>query len=130
MPVQLIDEEQQIEIKDSELEDISDGDPATVYVIRQIPPAMNRQIAKRHTTTPINRRSGQRETVVDQLAVFDDLLDYALVNWRGIQHKGQDVPCTRDFKLLLDVQRKVALVQRAGQNQVAEVREQSFRKPA
>lgn len=130
MALQLLDSEARIDVPDSELNDVQDGDPGTVYTIRQIAPQMNRQIAKTHTTQPINRRTGARETVVDHVALVDDLLDYALVGWRGILLKGVDAPCSREHKLLLDMPRKLALLAVAGLNRTApEDRERSFRGP-
>lgn len=130
MALQLLDEGNRIEVKDSELDDVKDGDADTVYVVRQIPPAVNKEIGKRHTTTPINRQSGQRDRVIDHAAFMDDLLDYALVDWRGILLKGNPVPCVREHKLLLDMPRKLALLGVAGLNRSAsEDRDRSFRSP-
>lgn len=131
MALHLLDEGQRYEVSDEKLEDVQGGDPETVYVYRQIPPHVNRQLSKQHTTYPINRRTGQRETVVDHLSLLDDLLDYALIGWRGILHKGQSVPCEREYKVLLDYPRKTALLQLAGMNRTApEDREESFRPTA
>lgn len=131
MAVQLLDDEKRIEIADSALEGVTGGDPETTYVVRQIPPAVNREIAKRHTKPTVNRATGQREQIADHTAILDDMLDYALVSWSGIQLKGVDAPCTRDNKLLLDHTRKVALIGLAGLNEVkAHDKADSFRSPA
>lgn len=126
MSLQLLEEDKRIEVIDSALPDVTDGDPETVYTVRQIPPEVNRSLGKRHTTTPINRRTGQRETVVDHEALLDDLVDYAIVSWSGILLKGEPAPCTRENKLLLDFTRKTGLLSVAGLNQVN--REDSFRR--
>ncbi len=131
MPVQLLDPDKQITVKDSELEDVSDGDPETTYTVRQIPPEVNRDITKRSTSHPPNRRTGSRETVVDHFAVFDDLLDYALIAWSGILDRGEPAPCERAYKMRLDVARKAALLSRAGVNEVVALQKaHSFRGPA
>jgi hypothetical protein len=131
MAISLLDDSARLQVKDSDLDEVSGGDPGTVYTVRQIPPQINRELAKKHTERPINKRTGQRESVVDNVSLLDDLVDYALVDWSGILLKGEKAPCTRENKLLLDYQRKVALIGIAGLNQIAaEVRAESFRQPA
>lgn len=131
MALELLDDATRIDVKDSELDDIKDGDPDTVYVVRQISPDVRKEIVKRHTSTPINRQTGQRDRVVDNDAYFDDLLDYALVDWRGILLNGEPVPCVRGHKMRLDMPRKLALLGVAGLNRTAPAdRDRSFRSPA
>jgi hypothetical protein len=128
MALNLLDGDRKIEVRDCDLKDVDGGDEATVYVVRQIPPAVNREYGKRHTTQVINRKSGSREPVVDSMGLVDDLLDYALIEWRGVLMKGEPAPCTRELKDLLDYPRKVALLGVAGLNQVdTEARDHSFR---
>src|SRR5262245_46155790 len=124
MPVQLLDEDKPLTVKDSDLPDITDGDDGTTYTVRQITPEKSKEIRKKHTTHPINRRTGVREELVDADAVLDDTIDHILTGWSGIVHKGKPVDCTREMKLLLDYPRKTALVIVAGGNQVD--REGSF----
>lgn len=129
MPVQLLGDENRITVADNQL-GIDGGDPDTTYTVRQIPPHVNRALSKKHTETPINRQTGHREQNVDQLALIDDLLDYALVEWSGIQLGGVDVDCTREHKLCLDYPRKAALIGVAGLNQVTQAaKAESFRVP-
>jgi hypothetical protein len=131
MALQLLDGDTRITVKDSDLADVENGDEGTTYTVRQMPPNVTRDLSKRHTTNPINKRTGQREQVVDHMALMDDTLDYALVAWSGIQHQGKDVPCEREYKALLDVPRKVALLGLAGMNQTApDQKADSFRSPA
>jgi len=129
MALNLLDGTKRIEVKDSDLPDVEGGDPETVYIVRQIPPDVNRQLSQKHTTRPINRRTGQRENVVDNLALVDEMVDWALVDWRGILLNSTPVPCTSEYKQLLDYNRKVGLLSIAGLNQVAQEgsREASFR---
>lgn len=130
MAVRLLDGDEHITVQDSDLPDVDGGDQETTYTVRQIPPEESRRIAHRHTKPTINRRTGTRESIVDHEAVVDDLLDAALVGWAGILHKGEPAPCTREFKLLLDFQRKSALLKVAGTNvshEEAEEKERSFR---
>ena len=65
-----------------------------------------------------------------QLEYGLDLIDYVLVDWKGVNHQGKPFPCTRENKALLDAVRRNALLGAAGLNQarVQEVRDQSFRK--
>jgi hypothetical protein len=130
MALQLLNEDARFEVKDSDLDGIDGGDPETVYTVRQIPPHVNREIGRRHTTRPINRKTGTREEVVDWPSYIDDMVDYALVGWAGILHNGQPAPCDRQFKALLDGPRKAAILGLAGHNQRAGDRAESFRGPA
>lgn len=128
MALNLLDGDRRIEVRDCDLKDVEGGDPETVYSVRQIPPSVSREYAKRHSRPVINGKTGTREQLVDNNALVDELLDYALVDWRGILLQGQPAPCTKEHKQLLDYQRKVALLSLAGSNQVdVEQRDQSFR---
>lgn len=127
MALQLLSKDTRIEVADADLDGVTDGDPETVYVLRQLTPAESREISRRHTTNPINQRTGRREEQVDLNAVAEDLLDAALVDWRGIVANGVPAECSRENKLLLDAVRRTALLQVAGLNRSAEVRAASFR---
>jgi len=133
MAVQLLDSDDRIAVKDSELTGVTDGDPETTYLIRPIAVDDHRRIVKAHTTDVVNRRTHQKEPQVDWAAVNDDILDFVLVDWTGIHLKGQPVACSREYKLKLDGVRRQALADVAGMNQIArapEVRAESFREPA
>jgi len=133
MPVQLLDSDERREVSDAALIGVTDGDPETVYVIRSIGIDEHRAIAKRHTTEILDRRSHQKVPETNYHAVVDDVLDFVLVDWRGILFRGQPVPCERAYKLKLDYVRKQALSDLAGMNQIQrapEVRAESFRQPA
>lgn len=123
MAVRLLDADGTIDVKDSDLADVTDGDPDTVYTVRQIPPHVNRQLSKQHSTM----KRGQY--TIDHIELMDSLLDYALVGWVGIQDKGTPAPLTKDNKARLDYPRKVAILQIAGLNQVTKEadRADSFR---
>lgn len=133
MPLELLDPEGRIEVKDSDLTGVTDGDPDTVYVLRPIGIEDHRVLTKQNTRDELDRRSHQKVKVTDWNAVADDVLDFVLIEWRGILFRGAAVPCERDFKLKLDYVRKHALSELAGMNQVArapERRAESFRQPA
>lgn len=118
MAVKLLDSNNRIDVRDDALSDVQGGDPDTSYTVQQLTPEVTKQLSKKHTTHPINRRTGQRETEVDHLSLMDDLLDAALVGWSGVLAGGESAPCTRANKLLLDFERKSALLRLAGVNQV------------
>lgn len=125
MPVSLLTDATPITITDDKLPGVEGGDPGTSYTVRQVLPSTAKVITKRHTKPG---RGGER---VDSVAVYEDLLDHALVGWSGILLNGEDAPCTRDNKLLLDGQRREAILLVAGLNRTDEVaRDHSFRPPA
>lgn len=128
MAVQLLTEDRRIEVLDSDLAGVTDGDPGTTYTVRQITTRMNRELSKKHTKAKFDQKTRQREDALDSEAFIDDMLDHSLVAWKGIQVDGNDVPCERDYKLMLDVTRKSALVSLAGLNQVTQdEKDSSFR---
>jgi hypothetical protein len=132
MAVKLIDEEGTRWVKDTEL-GIPDGDAETSYEIRQISKAKYRSVNKAHTRPVINKRTHRKEDETDLQAASDELLDFALVNWKGITYRGTQVPCTTENKALLDTVRATAILDAAGIGEVEEAPEQrkaSFRQPA
>ena len=117
-------------ITDADL--VPDGDKDTTYTVRHITTDKHREIVKAHTTKVPNKRTHQRDDVTDWNAVSDALLDYALAEWSGVISRGQPVPCDRGHKMLLDGQRKTALLEHAGMNEVAAAparTAESFRTP-
>lgn len=130
MALQLIDESETLDVKDSELPEVPDGDPEVTYTLRPISTAMHRSMAKTHTKTIINPRTHQKEEKLDGVALADDLFDYALVGWAGVLWKGQPAALTRDNKMKIDALRKSSMLGLAGLNQIArqpEVKAESFR---
>lgn len=118
-------------ITDAEL--VPEGDKETSYDLRHLTTEKHREIVKANTSKVPNKRTHQRDDVVDWEAVSDDLLDYAIAGWSGIVSKGEPLPCVKANKLLLDGPRKSAILERAGMNEIAaapERRAESFRDPA
>lgn len=125
MALELKDESATWAVSDSDL--IQGGDKDTVYTIRRLTLDKHREITKKHTKGPTYRR--QFETR-DDAAIQDDLFDYVLVGWRGVVAKGEPLPCVWENKALLDVARRIALLDRAGMNELAaaeDARAESFR---
>lgn len=132
MPLQLIDPAEPIVVKDSELPGVTGGDPDTTYTLRPIAVEDHREISKKNTKPVIEPLSRRTIDQTDYEAVADDTLDFVLTDWSGILIKGQPAACTRENKLKLDGNRRVALTGLAGMNQIArspEVRAESFRQP-
>ena len=133
MPLQLFDPDERRDVVDADLPGVVDGDRETVYVIRPIGVDDHRAIVKRNTKQVIDRASHQKVPMTDYGAVNDDVLDFILVEWRGVLFRGEPVPCERVHKVKLDPVRRQALADVAGMNQIArapEVRAESFRESA
>jgi hypothetical protein len=114
-------------VSDADL--VAGGDPETSYDIRHITPQKHREIVKQNTKKVPNRRSHAMEEVTDWVALQDALVDYAIAKWTGIVYKGQPLPCERENKLRLDAGRRMAILDRAGMNEVQaapERRSESF----
>ena len=129
MPIELNRDDAEIQVCDKDLPGVVDGDPDVFYTLRKLTKPTHRKILKAHTTNEFVRGVGRQEKV-DYDAVTDDLLDYIVIGWKGVLLKGEPAPCLREWKVNgLDVDRKRALIDKAGMNDVArapEVRAVSF----
>ena len=136
MPIQLLDDGAELEIKDSDL-GVPDGDEGTVYTIRVLSPQVYRRIQKAHTK---KRPTGGRgmEDYLDIPAWSDALWDYVLkdwnpgaVLWRGEPVQADTLITLRDGKQeKAKYQLESALLDKAGMNTVVQSpaeKEQSFR---
>jgi hypothetical protein len=104
-------------ITDADL--VPDGDKDTTYQVRHITTEKHRLVVKAHTTKVPNKRTHQRDDVVDWDGVSDELLDYAIAGWTNVVAKGVPLDCTLAHKMRLDGPRKTALLEYAGMNEVA-----------
>lgn len=125
-------EDERIEICDADLDGVEDGDAETFYTVRVLTQRVIDEIRARHTKHLVNKVTHRREPVTDDRAMAEDLLDYLLVDWRGILFKAthEPVPCVKDYKAqALSGARVEALFKLAGVNEVArvEARAESFR---
>ena len=133
MAVQLQSDDKTRDVKDSELPGVPDGDKNTVYTIRDITKAKYREVIRRHTKKVANRHTRAMVEETDQQAVADELLDWALVGWKGITLHGEEMPCMPQYKAMLDSVRSAAILDAAGIGQVEEgaaQRQASFREPS
>ena len=86
-------------ISDDERFELPIGD--SVLVWRRVTRLKMREIEKRRTEMKF-RPGGVQVPIVDDGKVTDDLLDYCIVNWRGVvDSAGNEIPCDRGHKLLL-----------------------------
>jgi hypothetical protein len=113
---------------------VEGGDKETTFTLRHITTEQHQDIVDRYTKDTWTKRH-QKEKVYDHVAIQRELLDFVLVGWAGVVSLGTNtpIPCEIDAKLLLDVNRKTAIIERAGGNEIvspAEAKERSFRRPA
>ena len=140
MAIKLLDEDDTLTIRDSEL-GLDDGDDDTIYTVRVVSPQTIKAIRKAHTKKRPTGGQGMAD-VLDTEKFGEALFDYVLASWNAgaVTIKGQPVTAEDmvqtsggpvKAKTLLDGSRKAALLERAGANQVvAEGRDDSFRGPA
>jgi hypothetical protein len=127
MALNLLREEEQITVKDSDL--LDGGDPDTTYTLRKLTPSAQRRIVKANT----KRGNYKNAESVDWHAVRDEQVDHILIAWSGVMdpRTGKAAECTRANKIDgLDEVRKSALVDKAGLadvQAVEEARTASFR---
>src|SRR5436190_21251865 len=124
MALELKDEKDTWTVTDADV--IKGGDTDTAYTVRRLTLDKHREITKRHTK-PATYKKGERR---DEDAIQDDLFDYVLVGWKGVVVKGAPVPCDWEHKKLVDVARRIALLDIAGLNEIAaaeDARDESFR---
>jgi hypothetical protein len=124
----LLTENETFEVCETDLEVAIATDKGVFYTLRPITIEKAREIRKRHTKRVINRTTHQKDEVVDTTDVTNDLLDYALCAWRGIEDKGQAVECSLVNKLRLPpaIQSGLLDLAQSGQ-QTKDDKEQSFR---
>jgi len=118
------------EVRETDLSDLGiEPDKDSVYWLKSLTLDIQRVILERHTTKQLNRRTHQKDEVVNRQAVADDFLDAAIVRWEGVLDKGKPAPCTLDQKKKLPVEVQMALVEAAKVGEVtkAEARAESFR---
>lgn len=131
MARELMQEDDQVEVCETELAGLADADSDVFYTIRKLTPTKHRAILKQHTKAAGFERGVGKIEKTDGFAATDDIVDYVLVGWRGILLHGQPAPCERALKLSgLDLDRKKAIIDRAGMNEIArepERRAESFR---
>lgn len=129
MAREVLSDDDLIWVHETELAGVTDADPDISYQIRKLTPTKHREIVKKHTK-PVFERGVGRVEKTDGYAAMDDIVDHVLTDWRGILLRGEKCPVTRDWKLQgLDLDRKKAIVDRAGMNEIArepERRAESF----
>jgi len=85
----------------------------SVLTCRRFDSETYRQIEKKHTKKNKNHRSGVIFSETDDYAVNADLLDYMILDWKGIHSPltKKEVPCTRENKLKLPGVIKVRIIE-------------------
>lgn len=143
MPIQLLDDAAEIDVKDSDL-GMPDGDEDTTYTLRVLSPHVYRKITKDcMRPVPTGGRGMGKELNVEKFS--DAIWDYVLKGWNhgAVLWRGQPVDAETEVtlsdgtvlraKYLIDGPRKTALLDKAGMNSVVpstEDKEHSFRSPA
>jgi len=131
MPRQLQSDDYTFEVKETELDDVQNADPQVVYVLRELTTKKWRELNKSYSRKVPNKVTKRMEDVLDQEAFADAIVEYVVVDWRGIVERGgTPAPCTTENKHRLDSVLKGALVSKAGQTQIveaSEARDASFR---
>ena len=128
MALELKDESATWTITDADL--IQGGDKETTYTIRRLTLEKHREIRRRHTSKPTYRRQYEH---VNEEAFQDDLFDYVLVGWSGVIVNGKEAPCDSAHRALLDVPRRIQILDAAGMNEIRaqeDARDASFRATA
>lgn len=129
MARQLLQEDAEFDVKETELALEIELDPEAIYTLRPITTEYARGVYKRFTTQKPNRRTHQMEDVVDTVQISNHFLDYCLVSWAGVALNGSVAPCTLEHKLKLPTVVQAALVERAQVGGSPEKKAASFREP-
>lgn len=120
-----------IQVKDSEL-GAPNVDDEVSYTVQLLTRAKYKEIYKRHTVRVPNKRTHQMEDKTDWDALTEELYDFVLQGWAGININGAPAPCTLENKLALDGSRLTALLEIAGLSRVQNpgaAKASSFRGP-
>lgn len=134
MPRQLQTDDATFEVRETDLDEITDPDPDVVYICQELTTRRWRELNRQYTKRVPNKLTRRMDEQLDSEAFADALVDFVVQDWRGIvEPGGAAAPCTRENKLRLDGAIKSALIGRAGLTQIVrepEDRAQSFRSPA
>ncbi|MBW2599928.1 MAG: hypothetical protein JRD89_12630 [Deltaproteobacteria bacterium] len=97
----------------------------STLTLRRFDSEAYRQIEKRHTKKQKNLRTGQIFTETDEYAVNADLLDYMIVDWKGIKSPitADDVPCTKEMKNKLPGSVKVQIIEACDADSITDNKE-------
>lgn len=138
MAIKLLDEDDTITVKDSELS-VENGDDGTTYTVRVVTPQYIKTLRKQHTKKRPTGGQGMADAFNAE-AFSEAMWDHVLLSWTGVQHRGKEIAADElvqtsagpvKAKTQLDGSRKVALMDLAGANQtVGEGHAESFRPPA
>lgn len=121
MALKLLKDDDEFTVKDTDL--VANGDPETSYGLRHITLDKHREFVKQRTKQVPNRRTHQFDKDIDWDAVSDDVFDYVLTSWTGITDEGAAVPCEWEYKKRLDGVRRIAIMEKAGMNEIQQIRE-------
>lgn len=114
------------EVKETDLALDIAPDPDAVYVLRALSSEAARRLAKPFTRVEFSRAEHRKIEVIDTQGLNDAIIDYVIVNWRGVIGE-----CSQANKLRLPVPVQKALLEKAQEGQgSAEVRAASFRESA
>lgn len=118
-------------VKERDLELGIPIDEDASYWLRPLTVEKLREFTKANTRQVPNKRTHQKDDIVDQIAASNEALDYVIERWEGVKLDGAAAPCTLEYKLRLPMEVQMALVQAAQIGQVTpEAKAESFRQPA
>ena len=124
MALELKGEDARITVTDADL--VKAGDASVTYTLRRLTIDKWREIARRHTKPATYRKPEKR----DEDEFQDDLFDYVLESWTNVVADGAALPCEWASKRLLDLGRRIAMLDIAGMNEISareDARGESFR---
>ena len=92
-----------------------DGQPMdSVFMLRQLSDDEMKALRKKHNH--LSFKHGQRVDEFDSFGFTDDLVDKAIVSWRGVRRRGspEELPCERAVKCRLPDKWKTEIVRLCG----------------
>lgn len=103
-------------IEDDQTFDFTPVDPVTgartdtVLTLRMVPDTVLKDLRRRCMTRSFENH--QKIEQIDELALMGELVDYAIVDWRGVKsvRDGKDLPCTTEMKGKLPIVVKTTIV--------------------
>ena len=94
----------------------------TCLTLRIVDDSVEKEIRRKATGKPTFER-GQRVENFDGHKFLAGVLDHAIVTWRGVRHRGQELPCELTYKLLLPERVKTDIVRLCLGKEASEARE-------
>lgn len=117
-------------VREQDLELTIEIDPEVTYHLRPLTVDKLRELTKANTRLVPNKRTHQKDEVINNDDASNAILDYVIAKWEGVKQGGVEAACDLAHKLLLPIELQTALISTAqAGDTAAERKARSLRRP-